>query len=147
MNTSKKVTAMSGYMQLIIVGNVGRDPELKYLQNGVPVCNFSVAVNTVTGRGETRQEKTTWVRVAAWRELAEVCQQYLTKGRQIMVIGTVEARAYTDQGGQAQASLDMTARDVKFLGSREGAGAPAGGGEGGYQEYGGGGSDMNEIPF
>lgn len=136
---------MAGFMQLIIVGNVGRDPETKYLQSGVPVCNFSVAVSSVTGQGETRQEKTTWVRVAAWRQLAELCQQYVHKGRQVMVIGTVDARAYMGQDGTPQASLDMTARDVRFLGPREGGGQ----GSGGYEEYGstGGGSDMNEIPF
>ncbi len=136
---------MAGFMQLIIVGNVGRDPEMKYLQSGVPVCNFSVAVSSVTGQGETRQEKTTWVRVAAWRQLAELCQQYVHKGRQVMVIGTVDARAYTGQDGTPQASLDMTARDVRFLGPREGAQ-----GSGGFDEYGSspaGGSDMNEIPF
>ena len=135
---------MAGYMQLIIVGNVGRDPELKFLQSGVPVCNFTVAVNSVTGQGEQRQEKTTWVRVAAWRELAERCNQYVRKGSQVMVIGTVDARAYTDNSGQPQASLDMTARDVRFLGSRADGGQQ--GGE--YSEYGGGSSSsMEEIPF
>jgi single-strand DNA-binding protein len=130
---------MSGYMQLIIAGNVGGAPEMKYLQSGAPVCNFSVAVNTVTGRGETRQEKTTWVRVAAWRELAEVCSQYIKKGAQVMVIGTVEARAYTGNDGGAQASLDMTAREVKFIGGRaqEGAGA--------FDTNGS--NDMAEMPF
>lgn len=137
---------MAGYMQLIIVGNVGGDPQLKFLQSGVPVCNFTVAVNSVTGQGEQRQEKTTWVRVAAWRELGERCNQYVRKGSQVMVIGTVEARAYTDNSGQPQASLDMTARDVRFLGSRA---DNAGGQQGGeYNEYGGGNaSSMEEIPF
>jgi single-strand DNA-binding protein len=135
---------MAGFMQLIVVGNVGGDPDFKFLQNGTPVCNFNIAVNTVTGQGETRQEKTTWIRVAAWRQLAELCNQYVHKGRQVMVIGTIEARAYTDNTGQPRASLDMTARDVRFLGPREG-----GQGSGSYDEEGGGqgSSDMNEIPF
>lgn len=132
------------YQQTIIVGNVGRDPELRYLQSGVPVCNFTVAVNSVTGTGENRQEKTTWFRVAAWRQLAETCSQYLTKGRQVMVIGTVEARAYTDQSGQPQASLELTARDVRFLGNR-GDAQGAGSEEGGYSNYPAGGTD--DIPF
>ncbi|MBE2184000.1 MAG: single-stranded DNA-binding protein [Anaerolineae bacterium] len=140
---------MAGYQQVIIVGNVGRDPELKYLQSGVPVCNFTVAVNSVFGQGEQRQEKTTWFRVAAWRELGETCNKFLTKGKQVMVIGTVDARAYTDGSGQPQATLELTARDVRFLGSREG------GGEGGSFEGGSGGGNFDDnsggnfdqIPF
>lgn len=132
------------YQQIIIVGNVGRDPELKYLPSGVPVCNFTVAVNEVRGQGEQRTEKTTWFRVAAWRQLAETVSQYLTKGRQVMVVGTIEARAYTDNGGQPQASLELTARDIRFLGQR---GDSQGGG--GYEEYAGGGAadNISDIPF
>lgn len=134
---------MAGFNQVIIVGNVGRDPEMRYLQSGVPVCNFSVAVNSVTGSGETRQEKTTWFRVAAWRQLAETCNTYVRKGMQVMVVGSVETRAYLDQSGQPQATLELTARDVRFLGSR----ADAGGQQGDYGNYEGGGSDMSDIPF
>jgi len=134
-------------MQLIIVGNVGKDPELKYLQSGVPVCNFTVAVNTVSGSGENKQEKTTWVRVAAWRQLGEICNQYVRKGKQVMVVGTIDTRAYMDNAGQPAASLEMTARDVQFLGSKEGGQ----GGEGGNFNQGGGNynepTDMSDIPF
>jgi single-strand DNA-binding protein len=134
---------MAGYQQVIIVGNLGRDPELKYLQSGVPVCNFTVAVSTTTGSGEARQEKTTWFRVAAWRELGERCNQYLAKGRQVMVIGTVDVRAYQDNSGQPAASLELTARDVRFLGSREGNGG------GDFDPPGGSGSfgESEDIPF
>lgn len=134
---------MAGFNQVIIVGNVGRDPEMRYLQSGVPVCNFSVAVNSITGSGETRQEKTTWFRVAAWRQLAETCNTYVRKGMQVMVVGSVETRAYLDQSGQPQATLELTARDVRFLGSR----TDAGGQQGDYGGYEGGGSDMSDIPF
>lgn len=137
---------MAGYQQMIIIGNLGRDPELKYLESGVAVCNFSVAVTSTSGSGEQRQEKTTWFRVAAWRELGERCAQYLAKGRQVMVIGTIDARAYTDNSGQPTASLELTARDVRFLGGRDDS---SGGGEGGYS--GGGtrysGEDTDAIPF
>ncbi|KXK18626.1 MAG: single-stranded DNA-binding protein [Chloroflexi bacterium OLB15] len=137
---------MAGYQQVIIVGNLGRDPELKYLQNGVAVCNFSVAVSSFSGQGEQRQEKTTWFRVAAWRELGERCNQYLAKGRQVMVVGTVDVRAYTDNSGQPQATLELTARDVRFLGSREGSGEGSGGSfeDGGYS---GGSENFDQIPF
>ncbi len=135
---------MAGFQQVIIVGNLGRDPELKYLQNGVPVCNFTVAVNSYTGQGEQRQERTTWFRVAAWRELGERCAQYLAKGRQVMVVGTVDVRAYTDNAGQPQATLEMTARDVRFLGGR-GDGEGQGQGQA-AEEYGGSGQ-LDDIPF
>ncbi len=137
---------MAGYQQVIIVGNLGRDPELKYLQNGVAVCNFSVAVSSFSGQGEQRQEKTTWFRVAAWRELGERCNQYLAKGRQVMVVGTVDVRAYTDNSGQPQATLELTARDVRFLGSREGNGE---GGGGNFEDsgYSGGSENFDQIPF
>lgn len=158
---------MAGYQQVIVVGNVGRDPELRYTQAGVPVCSFSVAVNSFTGQGESRQEKTTWFRISAWRELGERCNQYLAKGRQVMVIGTVEVRSYQDNAGQPAATLELTARDVRFLGGREqGEGgedvdmeaAPARGGGGntnrssgsGRNSGGGGGNydnDPDSIPF
>ncbi len=135
---------MAGYQQVIIVGNLGRDPEIKYLQSGVPVCNFTVAVNQISGSGENRTEKTVWFRVAAWRELGERCSQYLAKGRQVMVIGTIDARAYKDNSGEAQATLELTARDVRFLGGREDGGA--GGSFGGDPGPSGSGS-VDDIPF
>jgi single-strand DNA-binding protein len=113
--------------QTIIVGNLGGDPELKYLQSGTPVCNFSVAVTERWTTDDGKQEKTTWYRINAWGKLAEVCNQYLAKGQQVMVVGTVEARAYTTSNGEARASLDLRVRDVQFLqggqqqGSRNGS--------------------------
>ena len=105
------------YQQLLIVGNLGNDPELRYMADGTPVANFNVAVNRRwTGQDGTPQEETTWFRVAAWRKLAETCNQYLRKGRQVMVIGRVSARAYTAANGELRASLDVTADTVRFLG-------------------------------
>ena len=146
---------MAGYQQVIIVGNVGRDPELRQTQQNIPVCSFTVAVNSYSGQGESRQEKTTWFRVSAWRDLGERCQQYLSKGRQVMVIGTVEARPYKDNAGEAQATLELTARDVRFLGSREDGGESGGGSYSGGSSSGGGSRSSgysepdagNDIPF
>jgi len=108
--------------QTIIVGNLGNDPELRYLQSGAAVCSFNVAVNESWTDRQTneRRDKTTWYRVSAWNQLGETCNQYLAKGRQVMVVGTVEARGYVNNAGEAAASLDMRARDVRFLGGREG---------------------------
>lgn len=138
---------MAGFQQVIIVGNLGRDPEMRYLQSGVGVCNFTVAVNQVSGQGENRTEKTVWFRVAAWRELGERCNQFLTKGRQVMVIGTVDARAYADNSGQPAASLELTARDVRFLGGREDGGQGGGNYADDYAGGNQGGSSVDDIPF
>ena len=145
---------MAGYEYTIIVGNVGRDPELRYTQSGVAVCSFSVAVTTSwkdKQSGEKR-EKTKWFRVSAWRGLGEVCNTYVHKGMQIMVTGTVDASAYTNNAGEAAASIELTARDVQFLG-RRGEGAEGGGeGEGRrssseYDDFAPPPKDPDDIPF
>jgi single-strand DNA-binding protein len=111
---------MAGYQYTIIIGNVGRDPEMRYTQSGVAVCSFSVAVNrTWTDRNTNeKREKTTWFKVSAWRQLAETANQYVKKGMQVMVAGEIDASAYTGQDGSPRATLDLTARDIRFLGSR-----------------------------
>ena len=111
---------MAGYQYTIIIGNVGRDPELRYTQSGVAVCDFSVAVSrrwTDRTTNEPREE-TTWFRVSAWRGLAETVSQYVHKGMQIMVAGRVAASAYLAQDGQPRATLELTALEVQFLGRR-----------------------------
>jgi single-strand DNA-binding protein len=106
------------FQQLIIVGNVGRDPEFKYVNDGVPVCTFSVAVSKVTGRGEQRSEKTTWFRVTIWRERAETASQLIKKGQRILLVGEVSASAYVAQDGKPTASLEMTASEFRLLSAR-----------------------------
>lgn len=108
------------YQQITLAGNLGSDPEMKYTPSGVPVTKFSVAVNkSWTGQDGTRQEKTTWFRVTAWRALAETCAKYLSKGRQVLVIGEIEeARPWTDRDGNTRASLEVTAQVVRFIGTR-----------------------------
>ncbi len=111
------------YQQTIIIGNLGRDPEMRYTPDGTAVTSFSVAVTRRwTGSDGNQSEKTTWFKVTCWRKLAETTNQYLKKGRQVMVIGDIDASAWTDQEGKPRASLELTARDVKFLGSREPSG-------------------------
>ena len=110
------------YQQITIVGNLGRDPEMRYLEDGTPVTTFSVAVNRRWNDRETgeRREKTTWFRVTAWRRQAEVCNEYLEKGRQVMVVGEIGTSAWIAEGGEARASLELTARNVVFLGNGNG---------------------------
>ena len=149
--------------QTIIVGNLGRDPELRYLQSGTAVCNLNVAVSESWSDRQSgeRREKTTWYRVAVWGAQAENCNQYLSKGSRVLVTGTVSARGYTNNAGEAAASLELRARDVRFMSSRQddgGAGGAGGGQQAPRQRGGGGGdesyddfapppSDVGEIPF
>ena len=118
------------YEHTVIVGHLGRDPEMRYTPNGKPVTNFSVAVSRkFTSKDGKTVEKTKWFRVTAWDKLAELCNQYLRKGRLVLVAGEIDASAYANQAGEPAASLELTAREVKFLGGKpqedEAAQAPA----------------------
>ena len=116
----RKEKAMSSFSQTIVVGNLGNDPEMRYTPDGTPVCSFSLAVNRRwTNQDGTSGEKVTWYKVSTWRKLAESCNQYLTKGRQVLVTGEIGASAWTDEKGEARATLELTARDVRFLGNGE----------------------------
>ncbi len=108
------------FQNVVIVGNLGSDVEMRYTPAGVAVASFSVAVNKRwTGADGQQQEKVTWFRVSAWRKLAEVCNEYLAKGRLVLVEGEIDASAYMPRdGGDPRASLDLTARTVKFLGGK-----------------------------
>jgi single-strand DNA-binding protein len=111
---------MAGYQYTVIIGNVGRDPELRYTKSGVAVCGFSVAVSRRWNDKNTNEqrEETTWFKVSAWRGLGETCNQYVHKGMQIMVTGRITASAYLNNAGEAAASLELTALDVQFLGRK-----------------------------
>lgn len=142
---------MAGWQQFIAVGNVGRDPNMRYTQSGVPVCDFSLAVTRRFGGrdGGEKQEKTTWVKVTCWRQQAEIANQYVRKGMQLMVVGTVEVSAYTDKGGQPAASLELTVDTFQMLGSRaerEGM-ATSGGSSGGDYDYPAPPDNVGDIPF
>jgi single-strand DNA-binding protein len=137
---------LAGYQNFTIVGNVGREPSLRYTQSGVAVCDFSVAVTRRFGGrdGGERQEKTLWVRCTCWRQLGEIAAQYVKKGTQILVVGTVEVSAYLDKSGQPAATLELTADTFQLLGSR--ADREQGEyGSGDYQDYPP--SDVGDIPF
>ncbi len=109
------------YQSTVVVGHLGRDPEMRYTPDGTPVTTFSVATTRrwTNAEGES-QERTTWFRVTTWRKLAETCNQYLTKGRLVLVEGDVDASAWSDKtSGEARASLELRARTVRFLGGRD----------------------------
>ena len=113
------------YQNTIIIGNLGRDPDLRYTPSGDAVCNFTVAVSHKWKDAQGNQkEKTTWFKITAWRKLAEICNQYLAKGKQVMVEGEIDVSAWTGQDGQPRATLELTAHNVKFLGSKGDTVAP-----------------------
>ncbi len=110
------------YQQIILIGRLGSDPELRHTASGVPVCAFRLAVNKrwTTQEGEKR-ESTVWFRVQCWQKQAELANQYLHKGSQVMVIGEVEeASVFVNKAGEPAASLEVTARVLKFLDARGG---------------------------
>jgi single-strand DNA-binding protein len=118
--------------------------------NGKPVCEFSVAVNRVSGRGEERVEQTDWYRVSCWSLLAERAQQMITKGRLVLVEGRFTPRSYTDREGKERYSLDISANDFQMLDPRPGreGGVPAPvGGERASDGEKSAGFDPDEIPF
>lgn len=116
------------YQQITLVGNLGGDPEMRYTQDGTPVTSFRVATNRrwKTQDGAT-QEKSVWFRVSAWQRLAETCNQYLTKGQRVLVVGEMEEPStWIDQEGNTRASLEVRARNVQFLSTRtEAQGLPS----------------------
>jgi single-strand DNA-binding protein len=114
------------YQKTIVIGHLGRDPEMRYTPSGLAVTSFSVAsTRKWTDKNGQQQEKTTWFRITAWDKLGELCNQYLTKGKLVFVEGDIDANAYTSQDGQPRASLELTARNIRFL---------SGGGQGGEAE-------------
>ena len=105
------------YQQVTLMGRLGSDPELRHTATGAPVCSFRLAVQKQwqTPDGQLR-EKVTWVRVTAWQKLAEVVSDYLTKGRQVLVIGDLEnPQAYVSKSGELAATNEVTARTIRFL--------------------------------
>ena len=109
------------YAKTTVIGNVGRDPELRYTPSGRAVCDFSVAANRryKTSDGEQREE-TTWYRVTAWAKLAETVNTYVRKGMLVMVEGRVNVSAFLSQDGTPRATLELTAENIKFLSKRNG---------------------------
>jgi single-strand DNA-binding protein len=111
--------------KVILVGRLGRDPELKYTANGVPFCRFSMATDDSwndKNSGE-RQERTEWHNIVAWDRLAEICNQYLTKGKLVYIEGALRTREWDDQDGNKRKTTEILARDMMMLsGSGENTG-------------------------
>ena len=105
----------------MIIGNLGADPEMRYTANGSAVTTFRVATSrSFSGQDGQRREETEWFSVVTWNRLAEICAQYLTKGRTVYVEGRLQTRSWDDQQGQKRYRTELIAEEVKFLGGRDG---------------------------
>ena len=131
--------------KVILIGRLGKDPEVRYTQGGQPLAKFSLATSESWGQGAERQERTEWHNIVVWGKLAEICGQYLTKGRQVYIEGRIQTRKYQDQSGQDRWITDINAREVVFIGDKPQGGSgrsepppgadygPPPGGGGGYE--------------
>ncbi len=118
----------SGVNKVIIVGNLGRDPEVRYSQAGMAICNFSVAVTERVKDGDAWKEATEWFRVVAFGKTAETAGQYLQKGRQVYVEGRLKTSKYKDKEGVEKTSVEVLCNQLTFLGQGQGGGGARPGG-------------------
>ena len=124
---------MASVNKVIIVGNLGKDPEVRYMPSGSAICNITVATSRQwkdKTSGE-RQEETEWHRVALFDRLAEIAGEYLKKGRPVYIEGRLKTRKYTDKDGVEKYTTEIVAAEMQLLGSREGGGGGGGGGDDG----------------
>jgi single-strand DNA-binding protein len=115
-----------GLNKVLIIGYLGRDPEMRYTPSGRPVTSFSIGTTRSwsTPEGE-RREETEWFNVVAWGHLAEICKQYLTKGQQVYIEGRLQTRRWDDQEGKKQQRIEVVANEMIMLGDRPRPGAEA----------------------
>jgi single-strand DNA-binding protein len=140
---------MAGLNKVMLIGNVGKDPEMRYTANGKAVTTFSVAVNRnfQSPEGE-RREETDWFDIVTWDKLAELCSQFLQKGRQTYVEGRLHTRSWEGQDGQKRYRTEVVAQTVLFLGAAPGGGGGQRNNEGNYDEAGApAGVDPDDLPF
>lgn len=122
-----------GINKVILIGNLGADPEVRFTPSGQAVANFRIATSeswTDKGSGQ-KQERTEWHRIVVWGKLAELCGEYLKKGRQCYVEGRLQTREWTDKEGKKNYTTEVVAQTVQFLGGPGGRGGEGGGGAGG----------------
>lgn len=121
------------FNKIIVVGNLGRDPELRYTPQGTAVCDFSIATNEKRrDKSGEMQDVTTWFKITTWNKQAEVASKYLAKGKSVYIEGRLRLEEYTDREGKNRVSLEINASDIQFLG-----------GTGGGENSGGGGNTRN----
>ncbi len=114
-----EVLMSSSVNKVILIGRLGKDPELKYTPGGTPVARFTVATDEVfKDRAGEQQRRTEWHTIVAWSRLAEICGEYLTKGKQVYIEGSIRSRQWEDQSGNKRTSYEIVARNMTMLGSK-----------------------------
>ncbi len=145
---------MASVNKVILVGNLGRDPELRYIPSGQAVANFTLATNERwRDKDGNNQERTEWHRIVVWGKSAENCAQFLQKGRSVYIEGKLQTQEWEDKDGNKRRTTEVIAQTVQFLGGR--GGAESGGGSGGDSDsygsgFGGEGSSSpspSDVPF
>ena len=138
---------MASVNKVIIVGNVGRDPELRYTQSGQPVASFSIATNErFKDKDGNWKDRTEWHRIVAWARLAEICGEYLRKGSQVYVEGRIQTRDWEDKEGNKRQTTEIIALCLQMLGRRGGDGGGPSVSDDGNQTRGGGGGGGEDVP-
>ncbi len=131
--------------KVILVGNLGKDPELRYTPSGTAVTTFSMATTErYKDREGNRQEKTEWHNIVAWRQLAEICGKFLHKGKQVYIEGKIQTRSYDDRDGNKRYITEIVADQMQMLGSRDDNQRGGGGGYAGNQNQDQGGQSYNQ---
>ena len=134
--------------KVILIGNLGADPELKTLPSGQAVCEMRLATNeTFTDKQGEKQEKTEWHRIVTWGKTAENCNRYLKKGRTIYVEGRIQTRTWDDKDGVKKYMTEIVAQSVQFLGGKDGEASDAGDGEERRRPSGGGDRRGDRTPY
>lgn len=137
---------MASVNKVILIGNLGADPEVRYTQGGTAVANLRIATNEVwNDKQGNRQERTEWHRVVVWGKQGEQCAEYLSKGRTVYLEGKLQTREWNDKEGRKNYSTEVVADRVVFLGSGQGGGGGGGGG-GGYNRRDNRGEDNYDFP-
>jgi len=140
---------MASVNKVILIGRLGRDPELRYTQGGQAVANFTLATNErFSNKAGEQQERTEWHRIVAWGKTGELCAQYLSKGRSAYIEGRLQTREWEDKEGHKRSTTEIVAQNVTFLDSaRSGAPGGAGGASGEPQREASGPPVGDDIPF
>jgi single-strand DNA-binding protein len=138
---------MAGLNKVMIIGNLGKDPEMRYTANGKAVTTFSVAVRRTYQVAGEKREDTEWFNVVTWERLAELCSQFLQKGRRTYVEGRLQTRSWEGQDGQKHYRTEVVASDVLFLDSGSGGGGPRQMPEYDEGPGSGGNVDPDDLPF
>lgn len=113
---------MSSINKVLLIGRLGKDPEVKYTNNGTAMARFTVATDEVyKDRSGEQQKHTEWHNIVAWNKLAEICGEYLTKGKQVFIEGSIRSRQWEDQSHNKRTSYEIIAREMKMLGSKSDA--------------------------